>query len=154
MTLTELKKAMVSQLKTMYPDKQYKYYGTEVKEGYKRPCFFTKLEPVDTERVTCNTDLTRCTFYITYLQQLCDEADILQKADGIRKLFGGYVKVGERAADVTGFHFDMAGNDGDAMEISIDIEFFDRVERMEKEGMMDSLSMELKGDGEAWECQV
>ena len=154
MTLTELKKAMVGQLKSLYPEGQYKYYGVEVKEGYKRPCFFTKLEPVDTERVTCNTDLTRCTFYITYLQQLCDEADILQKADGIRKLFGGYVRVGERAADVTGFHFGMVGNGRDIMEISIDIEFFSRVERMEKEGMMDSLSMELKGDGEAWECQV
>lgn len=78
----------------------------------------------------------------------------MQKADGIRKLFGGYVRVGERAADVTGFHFDMVGNDGDTMEISIDIEFFDRIERMEKEEIMDSLSMKLRGDDKAWECQA
>ena len=154
MTLTELKKAMVSQLKTLYPDKQYKYYGVEVKEGYKRPCFFTKLEPVDTERVTCSTNFTRCNFYITYLQPLCDEGDILQKADEIQKLFGGYVRVGERAADVTGFHFAMVGNDRDIMEISIDIEFFSRIERMEKEEIMDSISMKLRGDDKAWECQV
>jgi len=153
-TLTELKKAMVGQLKSLYPEGQYKYYGIEVKEGYKRPCFFTKLESVDTERVTCNTNLTRCTFYITYLQSLCDEGDILQKADGIQKLFGGYVRVGERAAGVTGFHFGMVGNDRDIMEISIDIEFFDRIERMEKEEIMDSLSMKLRGDDKAWECQV
>ncbi len=153
MTLAELKKALIGKLKELYPDGQYKYYGIEVKEGYKRPSFFTKLEPVDTERVSHNTNHTRCTFYITYFQEDCNEEDILQKADEIQGLFGGFAMVGKRAADVTGFHFDMVGRDKDIMEISIDIEFFSRIEREEEGGLMGSLSVEMEGDGKKWECQ-
>ena len=54
---------------------------------------------------------------------------MLRKIDGIRELFGSFIRVGDRAVDVSGFSFDYAGNDRNILEVSFDLEFFGKLER-------------------------
>ena len=53
---------------------------------------------------------------------------MLRKVDEIRELFGMFLKVGERAMDISDFSFDYAGNDKNILEISFDLEFFGKLE--------------------------
>ena len=73
------------------------------------------------------------------MQEILDEADILDKVEEIRDLFGQYVKIGDRAVDVYDFGFDYVGTDNNILEISLDIEWFDRIKHETNEQTMESL---------------
>ena len=128
MTLLDIKAALLQKLKSKYPPDQYHYYGLEVVEGYKKPSFFTQLKPVTLAFSNKNSTENVLTFYITYFQKEIDEVDMLRKVDEIRELFGMFLKVGERAMDISDFSFDYAGNDKNILEISFDLEFFGKLE--------------------------
>lgn len=128
MTLVELKKALLNKMKSIYPESAYRYYGVEVVEGYKKPSFFTQLKPVTLTPNNHNSTENVLTFYITYFQKQVDEVDMLKKVDELRALFGMYIMVGDRAADITNFDFDYAGNDKNILEVSFDLEFFGKIE--------------------------
>jgi hypothetical protein len=73
------------------------------------------------------------------MQGKLDEADMLDKVEEIRNLFGQYVKINDRAVDVTEFDFDYVGTDRNILEISLDIEWFDKIEHETHEQAMESL---------------
>ena len=137
MTIKEVKKGFNALLASKYPS--IKLYSKAVVEGYKRPCFFTQLKPISMNNSTQTTRYNLATFYIEYMQERLDEADMLDKIDEIRNLFGQYVRVGDRAVDVTEFSFDYVGTDRNILEISLDIEWFDRIEHETNEPTMESL---------------
>ena len=126
MTLTELKAALITLLKTKYPD--YKYYSTSVVENYTRPCIFTQIKPVEADITNYNTRSNHVVFYITYLAKKADEAESLRLIDGIRDLFGLYVKVGKRAVRVESFDWDFIGDNRDIPDISVGLYWYDQIE--------------------------
>jgi hypothetical protein len=73
------------------------------------------------------------------MQEELDEADMLDKVEEIRNLFVLYVKIGDRAVDVTGFDFDYVGTDRNILEISLDIEWCDEIKHETNEPTMESL---------------
>ena len=129
MTFFELKKTLIQKMQTLYPATEYRYYGVEVVEGYAKPAFFTQLKPITMDFANRNSTENVLAFYITYFQKQVDEADMLRKIDGIRELFGSFIRVGDRAVDVSGFSFDYEGNDRNILEVSFDLEFFGKLER-------------------------
>lgn len=132
MTLLELKAALIRKLKTIYPDSMYRYYGVEVVEGYQKPSFFTQLKPVTLDFANKNATENVLTFYITYFQKEIDEVDMLRKVDEIKDLFGLYLRVGDRAVDISDFDFDYAGNDKNILEISFDLSFYGNIMKEEE----------------------
>lgn len=147
MTLLELKKALIQKMQTLYPATEYRYYGIEVVEGYAKPAFFTQLKPVTMDSANKNSTENVLAFYITYFQKQTDEVDMLRKIDGIRELFGSFIRVGDRAVDITDFSFDYAGNDRNILEISFGLEFFGKLEQGTGAGLISAVETRLEMEG-------
>lgn len=136
LTLREVKKGLFDLLKTKYPD--YHYYSMAVTEGYKRPSFFTQIKPVSMNVVTERMRENVIAFYIDYFQEHVDEMDMLDKIDEIKKLFGTHVKINDRALDVTSFEYDFIGTDRNILEISIELEWMEKIEQINTQPVMES----------------
>lgn len=147
MTLVELKTGIISLMKKKYPTPTYKYYSKMVVESYDRPSFFLRLAPIQNSRETTTFRSKQFALYITYFQPILDEVDILTKIDEIERLFGNYVRIGDRAIDVTGFDFDYLGNDRNILEITVDLEWMDRINTTETADPMESVSITQKLEG-------
>lgn len=147
MTLLELKKALVQKMQTLYPSTEYRYYGVEVVEGYVKPAFFTQLKPVTMDFANKNSTENVLAFYITYFQKQTDEADMLRKVDGIRELFGRFIRVGDRAVDITDFSFDYVGNDRNILEVSFDLEFFGKLEQETGAELISAVETKVEMEG-------
>lgn len=127
MTIFDVKKALISKMKTLFSDDEFNYYSKEVTEGYERPAFFTTLKPISVEPLNYNSQNNQYCFYIDYVQKTEDEADALNVAQKIKDLFGLFVKVGNRAVNVTGFNFDFIGKTKDQLEVAVDLQWIDRI---------------------------
>jgi hypothetical protein len=147
MTFKDLKAGLIGLLQTKYPPDQYHYYSMAVIEKFDRPCFFTQLKPVAAEPENHNTRSNQFMFYITAMQKEIDEANMLDMIYDIRKIFGLYVKIKDRAVDVTGFDWDFVGTDRNIAELSVSLEWADRIEHKEDEPVMESveISQEMEG---------
>ena len=138
MKLKELKAGIIEIMKTKYPSTEYKYYSKMVIEGYDRPSFFLRLAQISNNRETINYRSKVYVLYITYLQTKRDEVDQLNKIDEIENLFGNYIKIGNRAVDVTGFDYDFLGSNHNILEITINIEWMDCTSNEEINQIMES----------------
>lgn len=142
MTLKDAKKGLIALLKTKYPD--YKYYSNAVTEGYKRPSFFTQLKPVSMNAITERVRENIVVFYIDYFQEKVDEADAIEKIEEIRNLFGTYVKINGRALDVQDFDYDFIGTERNILEISIELEWMEKIEHINTKPAMESASFSIE----------
>lgn len=136
MTLIEVKKGLNEALQKLYQKPEYQIYGVDVVEGYQRPCFFTKLQSIQMRPENYNTYFNQAAFYITYMQNEVDEVDMMKKVEEIKGLFNLYIKVGKRAIDITNFDYDFIGNNKNILEISIDLEWMDRIEHKTNQPLM------------------
>ena len=139
MTLIELKKGLIELLQTIFPD--YNYYSMEVVEDYDRPCFFTQLKPTNTQAKNYNTKNNQMTFYIDYLQEQIDEVDMLETIDKLRNLFELSVRIKDRSIDVEGFDWDFVGTKRNILEVSIDLQWDEKIEHLDNSPLIESVEM-------------
>lgn len=99
-----------------------------VVENYERPCFFTQLLPVDMRPENYNSRRNEVVFYITILLDEADEARMLDMIQRIRDLFGLNVMIGDKSVNVTDFDWNYAGTDRNIPELSVSLEWLDRIE--------------------------
>ena len=137
-----MKKGLNELLQTRYPKSKYKYYSMAVVEGYDRPCFFTQIKPVDASPVNYNSRHNQVVFYITILQKQVDEEEILQMIQDIRDLFGLNVKIGEKSLNVTDFDWQYAGTDRNIPEISIELEWLEKIDHETNEPLIEQVVTE------------
>ena len=127
MTLSDVKKGLIGKMKQVFPTSKYKYYSMGVVEGYKRPCFFTQLKPIDTSPSNYNTRMMKATLYIDYMQDKVDEADVLDVIQMLQDAFELAVPVqdGEktRYVHITDMSWDFIGTDRNIPEITVDLEW-------------------------------
>lgn len=133
MTIAEVKKGLLDQMKTVFPEQKYTYYSQAVVEGFRRPSFFTQIKLVDADLLNYNSRLIRAALYIDYMQESTDEADSLDVIQKIKEVFGLAVRIGDRAVHVTGIDWDFIGAERNILEISVDIEWGERIEHGTKE---------------------
>lgn len=119
---------MLKLLKTEYLEETYQYYSMAVVENYERPCFFTQLLPVDMRPENYNSRRNEVVFYITILLDEADEARMLDMIQRIRDLFGLNVMIGDKSVNVTDFDWNYAGTDRNIPELSVSLEWLDRIE--------------------------
>jgi len=122
-----LKEGLNALLQTKYPKTKYKYYSMAVVEGYDRPCFFTQIRPIDASPVNYNTRHHQVVFYITILQKQVDEEEMLRMIQEVQDLFGLNVKIEKKSLNVTDFDWQYAGTDRNVPEISIGLEWLEKI---------------------------
>ena len=144
MTILEVKKGMLLQMQKILPKSKYKYYAKAVVEEYQRPSFFTQIVPLQMEPENYNSRSNVATFYIAYMQESADEADALEVIQRIRDTFGLYVMVGNRAVKITDFEYSFAGTERNIPEITMNLEWMDRIEHKETDQVMESLILKRK----------
>ncbi|MDF2842474.1 MAG: hypothetical protein K0R00_900 [Herbinix sp.] len=125
--LTELYTAANSLLEAKYPN--IKIYGNEVKEGYNKPSFFVELRPKKRSNDSMRFKSLAYTIIITYFQDQPNEIDNLTKIDEITEIFGYKLSVNDRKIAVTESDFQFVGDDNDILQLSIEIEYLEAVER-------------------------
>lgn len=136
MTYVELKAKLIALMKTIYPVTEYEYYSMIVEEEYERPSFFTYLQPLEISGDNYNTMHHLLAFNIEYRQESLSEEDILEKVYQLEYLFGLSVKVGERAVDVTSYSWDYIGSGRNIAQITVNLEWSEKIERKETETLM------------------
>lgn len=162
MTYTEIKAGLNAVLQRAYPIvsddpkiKTYEYYGLEVIEGYKCPCFFTRLETGESRPNNKSTLYHRLTFTIMYFPKKIDELDLMEKVDTIRSLFELGVRVEtqseSRWLDCVGFDWGFGGTDRDILEMSVDVEYLTNIRKPDTAELMKDVytKMEVNGN-ESW----
>ena len=139
MTLIELKKGLIELMQTVFPN--HNYYSMEVVEDYDRPCFFTQLKPTNTMAKNYNKKNNQMTFYIDYLQEQIDEVDMLETIDKLRNLFELSVRIEDRSIDVEGFDWDFVGTKRNILEVSIDLQWDEKIEHLDNAPLIESVEM-------------
>lgn len=127
MKFVEIKKAINKLLKDRYPF--YKIYGTEIKEGYTTPAFFTEILDRGSKTETSNFATGAFTVRITYFQDKKSELDQLEKVDEIKDLFGSVFCIGKRNLTVGGYSHDYVGEFSDILQISIEFDYMENTRR-------------------------
>lgn len=139
MTLREVKSGIVSMIHNQFP--AIKIYSLAVVENYKRPAFFIQLKPNTMEPTNYNSRYNQMTLYIDYMQNVIDEGDALDVIEGLRDLFGLSITIEDRSIHVTGFDYDFVGTDRNIPEISIDLEWTDRIDHLVTEPTMENMAL-------------
>ena len=87
-------KAVVKRLNTTHPI--IPIYGDEVTEGYKLPCFFTTLLPIESETQTKTYISTNLLIVISYFSDCKDSPKCLEVMSKLKQAFGICLSVEDR----------------------------------------------------------
>ena len=136
MILNDLKGRCVEIVHDLYPN--MKIYSMAVTENFKRPAIFMVLEPMVAEPTNYNSRHNLFTLYITLFQKVIDEYEALDFIENIRDTFGLSIKVGDRAVKVVDFSYDFTGTNRNIPEISLDLEWYDRISHQETADLMET----------------
>lgn len=139
MTIKELKTGIINLLKTKYPTTKYKYYSMAVVENYSRPCFFTQIKPLEMKPENYNSRKNAVVFYITAMPEITKEEELLDMIQTVRDLFGMFVRIGDRAIKVTDFDWNYIGTYRNIPEISIELQWLDRIEHKNDAPLMERI---------------
>lgn len=90
----DILKAVIKILNTTHPT--IPIYGDEVTEGYKLPCFFTTLLPIESETQTKNYISTNLLIVISYFSDCKDSLKSLEVMSKLKKAFGICLSVDNR----------------------------------------------------------
>ena len=90
----DLLKGVIQVLQNTYP--AIPIYGNEVTEGYKVPCFFTTLLPIESETQTKNYITTNLLIVISYFSDCKDSLKCLQVMSKLKRAFGICLSVDDR----------------------------------------------------------
>lgn len=149
MTLIDIKRALIKMMQSIYPASKYRYYSKEVVERFVRPCFFTELTVDSAEPSSAGADQYQGTFSIEILQDVIDEAEAMRIYSDIRAAFGRYFMVDDsetgksRAVKVRSYDFDFVGTDDNVPVIMVNLDWFDRVDRIEPADMIEDVDVSL-----------
>lgn len=137
--ISDIKKAVNEKLIRLFPDMQPPY-GKETVQGHVRPCFFSEVYVRGrTKNKTYNENEGIIT--LTYLQDMPDELDAIQKYDAVREAFGQKLKVGKRYLNIEETGYSWTGKDDNILQIEIEISYEDTNVRQQTHEIMQTLSL-------------
>lgn len=143
--LTDIHASVNALLKGKYQG--YKTYGHEVVEGYDKPSFFVNISPRSISNDSINFQSCAYTIIITFFSgQTGSERSIdnLKKIDEIKTLFGYKLRVCGRFVNVTDFDYEFVGEYTDTLQLSVNIEYYDTVEKDTNNAIANKLSIKVE----------
>lgn len=134
--------AVAGLIKSKY---NYKIYTDEIVEGFKQPCFFIKLVR-RTDPQTVNFNSNALAVIITFFASPSANKEIayLDMTDDLNLLFGNGFKADDRHLKVKNITADRIGENQDILQVTINIDYFDELVRIEPEWMMEELILNQK----------
>ena len=90
----DILKAVIKVINTTYPS--IPIYGDEATEGYKLPCFFTTLLPIESETLTKNYITTNLLIVISYFSDCKDSLKCLEIMSKLKRAFCICISVEDR----------------------------------------------------------
>ncbi|MBU5331415.1 hypothetical protein KQI61_04335 [Anaerocolumna aminovalerica] len=136
-TPLDIRTSALGLLKKKYP--KCKRYGNEVMEGFDKPSFFMSIMPITNSNASVNFKFYSYSIIITYFPKEPDEIDSLTKAAEIEILFGYQMKVKDRLINITDYSYDFVGNNKNILQITIDVEFYDDIDKKDNSKIADKL---------------
>lgn len=117
-TLVAIKKSVNDILKTT----EYKVYGNEVKEGFKRPCFFVQLFPIGSNLLNQSTTENSVMVEIIFFSKDKTDLENIKMYDFLRKSFTPVLLMGDRKILTQNFR---AETIDDVISVKFDLNYFD-----------------------------
>jgi translation initiation factor 1 (eIF-1/SUI1) len=124
-TLVDIEKSINTVLKTNFSD--IRLYASEVKEGFKRPSFFTQIIPIYFNYDTTNFTSNKVMVVINYFSENETDLENLKMASELKKAFGMILNVSSRYFTLQNIRTDIA--DG-ILQFKFDLNFFDGIEKI------------------------
>lgn len=139
---TAILTAIAGLIKSKY---SHKIYTDEIVEGFKQPCFFIKLVR-RTDSQTVNFNSNNLSIIITFFASPSTNKEIacLDMTDDLNLLFGNGFKADDRFLHVKNFTSERIGENQDILQVTITIDYFDGLVRIEPEWMMEELVLNQK----------
>ncbi len=134
--IKDIKKAVVSKLKEIYPD--YPVYGNDTVDGYSKPCFFVEVSQLFSEGGV-NYKYRSCVIEITLVQCIPDEVESLDFFVEIEKAFYPKLEVGDRLLNTSNFAIDWLGENRNIPKVDFDVDYFEATEKEEKQELLTKL---------------
>lgn len=125
-SLKEIKKAVSSALKKLYP--KVNIYGADTVEGYSKPCFFVYATQTFSE-ATKNAIHKNVEVEIDYIQNSPDESKAMDFFEKMENTFCQKLKVGDRYLSTSELLIDFSGEHSNIPVFTFDVEFWDAIEK-------------------------
>ncbi|OPJ58442.1 phage tail terminator family protein [Clostridium oryzae] len=139
-TLEKIKKSVVSALKSQ----KLKIYGTEIDEGFKRPCFFVQIVGLGSEIVNRNFCENLYTVEIAYFS--VDKTDIenAKMYDVLRTIFSEALIVEDRSLICRKLRMSIV--EDHVMSFKFDLSFYDKTRETTSDAdIAEKLNLNIKG---------
>ena len=131
-------------------------YSDEVREDFKKPCFFVAATSIMTPQ-TLNWMKKELTIVLTYYadDKNKNEVHYLDVVDRVQDLFPVGVSAGERYLKIDTIEDDRVGEEDDILQITITIPYMERVRKADSSAdMMEEVSINVVHDGGRTEKEV
>lgn len=131
-------------------------YSDEVREDFKKPCFFVAATSIMTPQ-TLNWMKKDLTIVLTYYadDKNKNEVHYLDVVDRVQDLFPVGVSTGERFLKIETIEDDRVGEEDDILQITITIPYMERVRKADSSAeMMEEVSINVVHDGGRTEKEV
>ena len=138
MTLKEIKRAINTVLKKMYPD--VKIYGADTMEGYTRTAFFVYVTQTFSEK-TKNAVHKNVEIEIDLIQKRPDELAAMEFFEKMEAAFGYKLAVGDRKLNTDNMDYMFEGENDNIPVVTFEVEFWDEIKREDNSEIMKNMEM-------------
>lgn len=132
--------------KILYEKYKLPIYGSQILEGYKKPCFFVQIELDRASFVNRNIIEKVFVINIYYFQREKDEHDIMTKMDQLLKEIGAKLLVNDRSLEVSDISFNLTGEARDILKMEFTISFYDNQDKTDEADIAKELEINTKAE--------
>lgn len=102
-------------------------YGSEVKEGFTRPCFFVNLLPIASDTFKTDTSENSLMVEIVYFSANKTDLENLKMYDVLKGLFSPTLSVGTRKIRIEKFRAEVIDEEDHIYAVKFDLNFYDEI---------------------------
>lgn len=141
MDFIDIKKAINTALKTSFPEIDIN--AGEIKEGFKRPSFFTQIIPVLREFETQCYTSNKVLVVVNYFPKKNVELDSLKMMNSLQQTFGMTLKVGNRVLTLQNIRSSIVD---EIVQFKFDLDYLENIAKKETTTVMGEILTNIRGD--------
>lgn len=129
MKLIDIKKAINSVMRDNFPD--HKLYADDIREGFKRPCFFIELLPVARDNEGGGFYSRRVSVVINYFSKKGTDLENIKMQDRLEQIFSQALKIKDRVITINSTNGYITDS---VLHFSFNIDYLDSIDKTEQYG--------------------
>lgn len=143
-TLIDVKKAIITLLKTKYPN--HNYYSIDKIESLERPAIITSVRPLEATHINYNTNKNLINVDILLFQDIISEEDCLIFIEAIRELFGLDFQCNDRRIKCTDYDYDFEGKNDNVLQVTITMEYYNKIREPETKPLITNVECNFSNE--------